>query len=59
MQAIDISYCVKNARNMSFANETRLGMTKEEVDKYSDQFGIEEKKFNFTTEVRWCYASYC
>jgi hypothetical protein len=51
MKAIDVSFCVKNPRNMSLTNETRLGMTKEEVDNYSEKLKGEDKKFNFTTEV--------
>jgi len=52
MNIIDVGYCLVNPRWINFANETRFGMTSEEVNNYMKSNKISEKKqFNFVTEA--------
>jgi len=52
MNIIEVGYCLANPRSLNFSNETRFGMTTDDINNYIKSNKIEEKKqFKFITEM--------
>lgn len=57
MSKIDVRFCVANQR-VDFTNETRIGMTSQEVEEWLEQQGTGAHQFSFLTEI-FFMSHYC